>query len=127
MSWFYRIDMTKPLVYTLRIYLNYRPYRQINTVLLHITMNLILLAIPFFIVLIAMELAVDRYRGTGYYRMNDSIFSLNAGIFSRVTIIFWRLAPVAVYYYVYQNWSVTELPVSGITWVVAFVSYDFFY
>jgi len=90
-------------------------------------MNLILLAIPFFIVLIAMELAVDRYRGTGYYRMNDSISSLNAGIFSRVTIIFWRLAPVAVYYYVYQNWSVTELPVSGITWVVAFVSYDFFY
>jgi sterol desaturase/sphingolipid hydroxylase (fatty acid hydroxylase superfamily) len=90
-------------------------------------MNLILFAIPFFIVLIAMELAVDRYRGTGYYRMNDSISSLNAGIFSRVTIIFWRLAPVAVYYYVYQNWSVTELPVNGITWVVAFVSYDFFY
>ncbi len=90
-------------------------------------MNLILFAIPFFIVLIAMELAVDRYRGTGYYRINDSISSLNAGIFSRVTIIFWRLAPVAVYYYVYQNWSATELPVNGITWVVAFVSYDFFY
>ena len=90
-------------------------------------MELILLAIPLFIVLIAIELIVDRYRGTGYYRLNDAISSLNAGILSRVTVIFWKLAPIAVYIYVYQHWAQFEVPLNGLTWVIAFVSYDFFY
>lgn len=90
-------------------------------------MALILLAIPFFILLILIELFVDHYRGTGYYRLNDSIASLNAGILSRVTVIFWKLAPVVIYIYVYEHSALAEQPINLLTWVVAFVCYDFFY
>ena len=90
-------------------------------------MDIILFSIPFFIGLIAVELVVDRIRETGYYRLNDAISSLNAGIFSRVTIIFWRLAPVAMYFWVHENWALFEIPINPYTWVIAFVCYDFFY
>ena len=90
-------------------------------------MELILFAIPFFIVLIAVELVVDRYRDTGYYRLSDAITSLNAGILSRVTVIFWKLAPVVIYLYVYQHWALFEMPINSLSWIVAFVCYDFFY
>ena len=90
-------------------------------------MDIILFSIPFFIGLIAIELIIDRVRDTGYYRLNDAIASLNAGIFSRVTVIFWRLAPVAVYFFVFENWALFEIPINPITWVIAFVCYDFFY
>ena len=39
-------------------------------------MDLIALAVPFFLLALVCELAVDRYRGTGYYRLNDAINSL---------------------------------------------------
>ncbi len=90
-------------------------------------MSLILFAIPFFISLIIIELIVDRVRGTGYYRLNDAVTSLNAGILSRVTLIFWKLAPIVVYIYVYQNFALTELPLTPITWILSFILYDFCY
>ena len=90
-------------------------------------MNLILFAIPFFILLIAIELIVDWRRGTGFYRLSDSVSSLNAGIFSRVTVVFWKLVPVVMYINVHENWALAELPINAYTWVIAFVCYDFFY
>ena len=43
-------------------------------------MDLIALAIPFFLLAIIIELAVNWVRGSGYFRANDAINSLSAGI-----------------------------------------------
>jgi sterol desaturase/sphingolipid hydroxylase (fatty acid hydroxylase superfamily) len=90
-------------------------------------MNIILWAIPLFIVLILIEFIVDTLRGTAYYRLNDSVSSLNAGILSRVTQVFWRLVPFVIYVQVYEAYALTEMPVNWLTWILAFVAYDFFY
>ena len=45
-------------------------------------MNLILLAVPFFFLLIALELVADRVRGVSTYRLADSLNSLSAGVLS---------------------------------------------
>jgi hypothetical protein len=42
-------------------------------------MDLIAVAVPFFLLALLIELAVDRVRGTGHYRTNDAINSLSAG------------------------------------------------
>ena len=56
-------------------------------------MDLIALAVPFFLLALLIELAVDRVRGTGYYRTNDAINSLSAGTLSTTIGYFTRLFP----------------------------------
>lgn len=90
-------------------------------------MTIILYAIPFFLLLIVAELLLDRYRGTGYFRFADSVSSLNAGILSRVTQVFWRLVPLVMYIHTYQHWALFNLPVNWMTWLTAFVFYDLCY
>ena len=89
---------------------------------------IILLAIPFFLGLILLELYVDRKRKTGYYRLNDAINSLQLGILSRFSNVLLALIPFSFYVYFYQNWRVFDLSKeSAAVWVLAIVAYDLAY
>ena len=90
-------------------------------------MSVILFAIPFFLLLIILELAVDVRRKTGYYRVNDAITSLSIGILSRMMTIAHQLIPFTVYAVVYDYIAIFSFPESGWAWILAFVVYDFFY
>lgn len=90
-------------------------------------MNIILAAVPFFFLLIAIELVVDYRRGTRYYRLNDAITSLSLGVLSRVTDVSKKLIPLTIYYVAFDYIQVLSLSDSVFTWIVAFVVYDFFY
>lgn len=90
-------------------------------------MNYIILAVPFFVLLIVIEIIVDHYRKTGYYRINDAISSLNTGILSRVDVVFRALIPFIIYSFVYQNFALFKLQESLGVWIFAFILYDFFY
>lgn len=91
-------------------------------------MEIILAAVPFFFLLIAIELVADKVRGTGYYRFNDAINSLNLGVMSRLTEILKVLVPFTVYFWVYEQASLWQLAQNGIwVWVFAFVIYDLGY
>ena len=46
-------------------------------------MNYVLYAIPFFFLLIALELGADYWRGVRTYRLADAINSLSAGVLSQ--------------------------------------------
>jgi len=90
-------------------------------------MDLILYAIPFFFVLIGVELVAERVRGTRYYRVNDSITSLSTGTINQLVSVVQKLIPLTVYAVVYQQFAFFELGDSLIVWFIAFVVYDFFY
>ncbi|NMH60687.1 sterol desaturase family protein [Alteromonas ponticola] len=90
-------------------------------------MTVILIAIPFFFLLIAIELWVDRVRGTGYYRLNDAITSLSAGVLSRVMAVAHQLIPITIYFLVYDHFAQFTLPDNMWVWMAAFIAYDFFY
>jgi hypothetical protein len=49
------------------------------------SMNFILYAVPFFFVLIAVELLADRWRKVNNYRVADAINSLSTGVLSTTT------------------------------------------
>lgn len=90
-------------------------------------MNLILYAIPGFFLLIALELILEKVRGTQYYRVNDAITSLNLGVLSRISGVLQAFIPFVLYVGIYDALKIIELPDHWLVWVVAFVLYDFTY
>lgn len=101
----------------------------------HSAMDLIALAVPFFLLALTIELAVDRARGTRYLRANDAVNSLSAGILSTTTGYFTRLLPLAAWGYVLQHLALIDMPLEwfaagtrGIAlWIVAALAWDFCY
>jgi len=98
-------------------------------------MDLIAVAIPFFLLALLLELAVDRTRGTGYYRANDAVNSLSAGTLSTTFGYFTRLLPALIWGYVLQHFAlfdidagVFDLSARGLLfWAIAMVAFDFCY
>lgn len=91
------------------------------------SMNIILYAIPFFFLLIGIELIAEKVRGTDYYRVNDAINSLTMGVLSRMTGIMKNLIPLTLYVLCYEHIRIVTLPDTWFVWVLAFVLYDFCY
>jgi alkylglycerol monooxygenase len=90
-------------------------------------MNIILYAVPFFFLLIFIELLLEKKKGTDYYRVNDSINSLTAGVLSRMTGIVKQLFPLTIYVVAYEQLALFQMESSWWMWVTAFVLYDFCY
>ncbi len=98
-------------------------------------MDLIALAVPFFLLALLVELVVDRVRGTGHYRTNDAINSLSAGTLSTTLGYFTRLIPAVIWAFVLQNFALIEvdpawfdLSPRGISlWLLAILAFDFCY
>ena len=90
-------------------------------------MNIILYAVPFFFLLIFIELLLEKNKGTDYYRVNDSINSLTAGVLSRMTGIIKQLFPLTIYVVAYDHLAMFQMESSWWIWVIAFVLYDFCY
>ena len=90
-------------------------------------MNLILYAIPGFMLLLLIELVVDWRKQTGYYRTNDAIASLSTGMLSQTMGFATRLVSFLAYATLWAVLPHGELTMTPLLWVVAFVFYDFCY
>ena len=98
-------------------------------------MDLIALAIPFFLLALLLELTVDRFRGTGFYRANDAINSLSAGTLSTTIGYFTRFLPAVIWGYALQNLALFDIdpgwfdlsPRGLLYWALALVAFDFCY
>ncbi|WP_158772039.1 sterol desaturase family protein [Paraglaciecola sp. L1A13] len=90
-------------------------------------MSYIIYAIPFFFLLIAMELVAEYVRKTDYYRTNDAINSLTAGVLSRMVGLLKALVPFALYITLYDNFGLFSLGENIWLGLVAFILYDFCY
>lgn len=91
-------------------------------------MNVIVYAIPVFVVLMAAEFAAGARAGRNVYRLNDAIGSLAAGMLSQLSGVFMLALSVGVYLLVYDHFSVFALPAGDWrVWVGALVAYDFLY
>lgn len=89
--------------------------------------NYIALSIPFFFVLIGIELAYTIYKKLGYYRLNDSLSNLSQGIGSQLVGIFLKTITFFSYLYIYNHWRFYEFPNTIWTWLILFLGVDFFY
>jgi sterol desaturase/sphingolipid hydroxylase (fatty acid hydroxylase superfamily) len=98
-------------------------------------MNLIALAVPFFLLALLIELFVDWRRKTGYYRSNDAINSISAGMLDITTGYFTKILPLLGWGFAIQHLAIFEMPVGWfdlsirgfVLWVVAALAWDFSY
>lgn len=98
-------------------------------------MDLISVAVPFFLLAIVIEIAVDRRRGTGYIPLADALGSISAGAMSTATGIFSKVLGFAIFAYALEHWAIVRMPeawfdlsISGILcWLGALLLWDFMY
>ena len=90
--------------------------------------QVIVLATPVFLALIALEFAVGRWRGRNTYRLADALASIGLGIMSQITGLFVTLFTLGIYTFVYDQWALWRLPAdSAGVWLGALLAYDFCY
>jgi sterol desaturase/sphingolipid hydroxylase (fatty acid hydroxylase superfamily) len=69
-------------------------------------MGIILFSIPFFFLLIGVELAYSAWSGRRLLRLNDSIADLSCGILSQLSGVFSKLLTIGIYIWVESHWAV---------------------
>ena len=90
--------------------------------------QIIVLATPVFLLLIALEFAVGHARGRNTYRLNDTLNSIGLGVMSQVTGVFGKLLRVGLYTLVFEHVALVRWPVDSLwVWVLALLFYDFCY
>lgn len=90
--------------------------------------QIIVLATPVFLLLIAAEFAVGLVRGRNTYRLNDALSSIGLGILSQVVGVFTTAMTIGIYALVFEHVSLTRLPADAWwVWVGALLLYDFCY
>lgn len=90
--------------------------------------NYIALAIPFFFMLIGLELWVARARGRQVYRLPDAFADMGCGILQQTIALFLGALLLAGYSFFFQHYSLVRFePGSAMPWLIAFVAVDFLY
>jgi alkylglycerol monooxygenase len=90
--------------------------------------QIIVLATPIFLALIALEAWVGFKRGRNTYRLNDALNSIGLGIASQVTGVFGRLLRIGLYTLAFEHMALWRLPADAWwVWAVGLVVYDFCY
>jgi alkylglycerol monooxygenase len=90
--------------------------------------NYIALAVPFFFLLIGIEILVARRRRREVYRFGDAITNLGCGITQQVVLLLFGASLLAAYVWLYHHARLIDLgrhPVAA--WAVAMISVDFIY
>ena len=89
--------------------------------------NPIALAIPFFFLLMGVEIFFARRRGLRLYRFADVIADLSAGMLQQILLVFEVGLLTAGYVWLYQHRLFSFRPGSIWPWVIAFFAVDFVY
>jgi len=90
--------------------------------------QIIVLATPVFLALIALEFGVGVARGRNTYRLNDALNSIGLGVMSQVTGVFGRLLRIGLYALAFEHVALVRLPADAWwVWVFALLFYDFCY
>ena len=90
--------------------------------------NYIALAVPFFFLLIGIELLVARRRGRVVYRSEDALADLGCGVTQQIIVLFVNGALFGIYLWLYNHARIVDLGRHpALAWIVAFVGVDFIY
>lgn len=98
-------------------------------------MDLIALAVPLFLLALFIEIFIDWRLGTGFYRSNDAINSLSAGIMSTTFGYFTKFLSLFFWGYVFANFALLDMQASwfdsspsGLAmWILAALAWDLCY
>ncbi len=91
-------------------------------------MNFLPYAVPFFLLLILVEILWGHAKSNNTYRVNDTINSLSLGLLSTVSKLVFLNVGVLVFSKVEQDYALFPLSTESTShWLIGIVIYDFFY
>lgn len=90
--------------------------------------QIIVLATPVFLLLIAVEVVVGLRRGRNTYRLHDALASIGLGILSQIVGVFTKLATLGLYVLVFEHLAPWHLPADAPwVWIAGLLLYDLCY
>jgi len=93
-----------------------------------VNLSYVHLAIPFFFLLIGVELVVARLVERDVYRLSDSVNDLSCGILQQVAEVFLKTALFAGYAWLFASHRLFEVPATAAwAWAACFLGVDFLY
>ncbi len=89
--------------------------------------NPIVLAIPVYFILIAIEVVYDNVKGKRLYRLGDALSNISCGIFEQTTGLFIKVITIGIYHYCYTYFRLANIEESIFTGILLFIGVDFLY
>ena len=90
-------------------------------------LNPVILAIPLYFTLMAIELVYESISNRKTYRINDAITNISTGVLSQVTGTFIKIFKIGFYTLVYQHFSFFQLESNWTTFWILFILFDLGY
>lgn len=85
-------------------------------------------AIPFFFLLMGIEMLYGVFAKKNFYNFSDTIADLSTGILSQISAVFLKLVTLIPYIYLYENYRVLDISMDSIPgWIFCIIGWDFFY
>ena len=84
-------------------------------------------AIPFFLLLVAIEAIYGIVKKRKLYRLNDTITNISLGIGSQVAGALFKSVLLALYIYIHQHFVLYKLPVTWWSFILCLVLFDFLF
>jgi alkylglycerol monooxygenase len=91
-------------------------------------MNYVVLAVPVFFLLIALELVITRIQEKDYYSLSDSVADLGCGLVSQLVEVALKTSLFAGYLFLYAHARLFEIPTHSLAaWAGCLLGVDFLY
>jgi alkylglycerol monooxygenase len=85
------------------------------------------LAIPFYFLLIAIELVVSHFQNIKRYRFNDTMTNFNSGSSMMIVTTLMRVVGISLYTYIYEHFAFFNIPSTWFFLILCFIVDDFCY
>ncbi len=89
--------------------------------------NPVVLSIPIYFLLIAVELLIHQFSRKKIYRIDDAITNISCGITQQLSGTFLILFGIGIYQFIYENFAILNIESNIFTLVLLFILVDFFY
>ncbi len=89
--------------------------------------NPVVLSIPIYFLLIAIELLIQQFSKKKLYRLNDAVTNISCGITQQLTGTFLIIFAIGIYQLIYEHLAIFIIPSNAFTLILIFVLVDFAY
>lgn len=85
------------------------------------------LAIPFYFLLIGLELLADKIQHQKSYRLHDALTNIGCGASQQIVGVFLKVISVGIFEVIRYNFAIFDIPVNWLSFIIVFILADFSY
>ena len=89
--------------------------------------NPVVLSIPIYFLLIAIELLIQQFSKKKLYRLNDAVTNISCGITQQLTGTFLIIFAIGIYQFIFEHLAIFNIPSNAFTLILLFILVDFAY